>query len=758
MIWAGLCWAALAVATTATAHAQELLRTPEAPALAPAGYSGTINTPTAAVLPWGTGVASYTGNNPERVRVFQDGAFGSLNLGFGALPGLEIVGRLAVEGNIACNQYLPDCPSGLRDLSVGAKYQLPLHLLPWKLPFDTRVALGFTDYGGAATNFRQTYAVATGTWKALDLSLGYSHPGSRTALMDGAFASAALRLPWGLAAVAEHDTRNARLGFQYRTALSDNTTLQAGFSRNVSGTSNGQPWQGTVALQWRMGAPATLFKPREERVLWAPAASREAAQQQQALAAGVAAAPGAGAVGPAAVNAAVNAATDAAGPAAQLAAALRVAGFTQVVVRFWPESTGEPAAAKAGLAAAPASRRALWWVRAEPLRWRPSRAEALGVLLGQWATVAAGHPGDLMAELTYMGQPTVGAYGDAICLPEWLAGGSPCTLDQALQFLRAGVVPETVRTRARGTPQAERRERGPLVLWPRLEVGPGLRTIVGSEYGVVDYSLAAELGAEVQLAPGLFWQGVLSAPVRASDDYQDGGIYSGRRHPSLGMDSALLTYFRPLGGGVLAQASAGYIDRRYKGGQVDVYWSTPGGRWRFNVLGGRYQHDVTGVKQAPLLAGGRWSVLPGRWQAEVMAGRFLGGDKGASLTSRHWFGDTQVALYARSSEGTAGSTFATRRSFIGFTLSRPLGTRRTVAVGPVGLRLRDRFSWGQESKVAESDNYITAGYGEVPRLRHGLYTDGTDYDRTGAADLRAAAERIRAAARYAGPVVAGEGE
>ncbi|MDZ4161034.1 MAG: YjbH domain-containing protein, partial [Burkholderiales bacterium] len=139
--------------------------------LSPSGYTGAINTPTADVLPMGSATLALTNSIPEQAQRFKgSGGFGGLNLGFGLFPGLELVGRLAFDGDLQCNLFSgAACKGGTRDLSVGGKYQLPL-----TLPFNTRLAVGATDYGGAATNYRQAYGVATSTLGPVDVSLGYS--------------------------------------------------------------------------------------------------------------------------------------------------------------------------------------------------------------------------------------------------------------------------------------------------------------------------------------------------------------------------------------------------------------------------------------------------------------------------------------------------------------------------------------------------------------------------------------------------------
>lgn len=157
--------------------------------LSPSGYTGSINTPNAHVQSWGVANLAWTNNNPEYARSFQEGHFGSLNVGIGLLPGLEVVGRLAFDGDLNCNMYQAGCNSRSRDLSLSAKYQLPL-----QLGDHTRVAVGMSDFGGAATNFRQVYGVATTQWRNTELSLGYSHAQSTRALMHGVFGSARFAL------------------------------------------------------------------------------------------------------------------------------------------------------------------------------------------------------------------------------------------------------------------------------------------------------------------------------------------------------------------------------------------------------------------------------------------------------------------------------------------------------------------------------------------------------------------------------------
>lgn len=733
--WGSVSYAAWLACSPLLAQAEEPWPTAQ---LAPTGYTAAINSPTADVLPWGGAGLSLTNSNPERTRKKPQGSFGSVNAGFGLLPGLELVGRLAYEGDLDCNLYLKSCAGGQRDLSVSAKYQLPV-----ELPLDTRLALGFTDYGGAATSYRSYYGVATSTWGPLDLSLGYGRPKSASALLDGVFGSVALRLDDHWSAALEHDSRESRLGLNYLRPLGRDLALRVGASRKLTDSTGQQTWQMNAALNWVMGQTPEPFMPRR-----APVATQSYAGAD-ALASPWSSAPPAAYAAPVAAAApAAPAAMDvAAAPltAEGLAQALQASGFAQVSVRHSPAQAGQPA---------------LWQVQAEPRRWRQSQLDALGAALAAWfKPVGAKATDELLLTLTYQREPVLHAYTNAACLDGWLQGWTRCAglagadgqPGRALWLSRDGEWPAELQARLQSRREAASPESvqqafedgGPAWL-PQFEIGPGLRTAVGTELGLFDYSLALELGTEVNLAPGLFWQGVLSAPMLHSNDFKDGQPFAGYRPKELGFDSSLLSYWKALPHGVAAQASAGYIDRSYRGGMVEGLWTTEDGRWRLSATTGRFEHEHTAARQTPLLGSARWSLVPGAWQLEATAGRFLGGDKGYNLASKHWFGDTLINLFYRDTQGDAGTLMAASRQFVGFSISLPLGPKAAQELGPVTLRGSDRFAWGLQTKVGDKDNALTQGYGDQPRVRHGLRTDVTDFDRNGRDDLLASSARLRA--------------
>ncbi len=686
---------------------------PTAPLAAP-GYTAAINTPTADVLPWGGASLALTNGNPERARRIAAGNFGSLNAGLGLLPGLELAGRLAYEGDLNCNMYAPGC-RGQRDLSLSGKYQLPV-----ELPFDTRVSLGFTDYGGAATNYRQIYGVATSSWGPLDLSLGYGKPKSSAALLQGGFGSAVLRLDEHWSTALEHDTHAARMGLQYSRPLSADLALQVGASRRLGDAAGQQPWQMSAQLNWVLG------RPTGEPLALMPSVAPSAAPSRV----------------PEPVAALVPEPLPPAS-AESLLRELRAAGFAQLGVRLLPATGARPA---------------LWQVRAEPLRWRQSQIDALAAALAAWRRLQGSDSSDELAlSLTYQRQPVLGVYTSAACLAAWLEGQGQCGLPtdaeadagaaaqdgNALRLYRSADWPVPLRARlAALAGQPELVDDAPAWL-PQFEIGPGLRNTVGTEYGLFDYSLSLELGFEAGLAPGLSLQGVASTPVARSDDYAPGRVFGAQDHPGTGLDSVFLSYWRPLPAGLALQGAVGRLSRHERGGQADATWMSADGRWRLAGVGGRYTSDLDSRVREPLLAALRYSVAPGSWHLDAMAGRFINGDEGYKLMSSHWMGDARFSFYYRNS-GSPQAALMPERRFLGFEFSLPLGPRAAQEWGPVAVRGRDRWGWGIETKVGESNNNLTRGHGQIPRLRHGLTSDVSDHDRNGLWDLQAQLPRLRA--------------
>ena len=683
--------------------------------MSPSGYSGAINTPTADVLPFNSTLFSITNSIPERARKYPGvGVFGGLNWGFGVLPGLELVGRLTYDGNVQCNEFLSKtiCPTTGRDLSLSGKYQLP-----FTLPYNSRLAVGFTDYGGsAAVNYRQMYAVGTSSHGPVDVSLGLSKGSKGTPLMDGVFGNLTLRVNDQLAVVLESDTQARRLGAHYLQPLTRDMDLQLGYSHKLSGPAHQQSNQFTAALRFQMDKKLRLASQKQQPA-WAgsPAETTPATLDQRALA---------------------------------LSSRLAENGFANIHIAALPAANGQPT---------------LWWVQADPVGWRKDQQQALGSGLVQWMLGQEADDAEVVLSLTYMGQPTTSVHTSRNCLNGFAMGQDSCGKGPALRFFSGKRLPQRLQTALKpntAKPMDTLVSNAAPYAWkPQFELGAHIRSTIGTEFGLADYSAALDVGAQMQLGDlsplgewgkGWMWQGNVLVPVARSQDFDKGGVYYQTGHPKTEVGQALVSYTRyvdtPVADNVAVQASVGAINSYSRGGQLDAVWMNTLGDWRVGGTLGAYSRSNAAGKrttESPALLSVRRSVLAGNWQLEGTVGTFLAGDTGFKAASHHWFGDYKLSFFINDSKGSTASM--PKRRFAGFQLSVPLGPKGSTDTGWGNVRGQDRMAWGVKSKVGDTNNFQTFGYAEVPVPRHGVWTDITNHDRSGPVDMWANRHAMRAA-------------
>jgi hypothetical protein len=724
-------WAVLVLSATMTVNAAADTASKSTLQMSPSGYSGAIKTPTADVLPHGTATISLSNDNPDMSPVSpRSDPLGSINVGFGLFPGLEMVGRLLFHGNLQCNTFLGSSGgcSARRDLSLSGKYQLPV-----LLPYNTRLALGFTDFGGAeaATFFKQTYGVATSTFGPVDVSLGYS-PKSAEKILDrkyniellnGMFGSVTLRATDNWAIIAETDSSSNRLGTHYTLPLRSDMDLQLGISRKTRGAEQRHSAQMTATLHYVLDKKLQEAS-RANQPAWQNAAATAttpntvATLDQRALA---------------------------------LSSRLAANGFANIHIAALPAANGQPL---------------LWWVQADPVGWRKDHQQALGEGLVQWMLGQEADDTDVVLSLTYMGQPTTSVHTSRNCLNSFAMGQDSCGQNLALRFYSGQTLPqrlETAQNNATNTPADSLNtlvsNAAPYAWKPQIELGANIRSTIGTEYGLTDYSAALDVGAQVQLGnlpalgawgQGLMWQGHVMVPVARSEDFDKGGVYHQVGHPKTQVDQALLSHMRyvdtPLAKNVALQASVGAINRYSRGGQVDATWVNPVGDWRVGgTLGVYSRNNVTGNRstEVPALLSVRHSALAGQWQLEGTVGTFLAGDTGFRVASHHWFGDYRMSFFINDSK--ISTVTMPKRRFAGFLVSLPLGPKESTATSWGTVRGQDRMAWGVQTKIGDDLNTLTFGYAEVPRPRHGVWTDITNHDRSGPVDMWASRTAMRAA-------------
>ena len=691
--------------------------------LAPSGYSGIINVPHADVMSQGTMVGSWSNSNPESTRLYKGyGPFGGYNLGFGVLPNVEAVARLSYDGDLNCDLYFSGCKSSTRDISVNGKVRLPLP----PLPLNTRFAVGMSDYGGAATLYRQAYGVGTSTLGPMDVSVGFSraqpsdHGGG---LIQGKFAGVALHVTDNIKLLAENDSRESRVGASVGWRPLPDWGMAVAASRKLSHNTPQQTQQLMVTLSYdmdgyaiRKGQPsATAPKHLAEQVL-PHVVSAVVNPEVNQIAAPV-------------VSEVMALDEDEEAKskvkAKEVAEAMVAAGFSEVSV------------GRDGM---------LWHVRAEPRVWRKNRLDALAAAMGVWLKVQGESTRDVVYTLTYLQNPVLQARTNSACLYHYAKGVGLCDKLKPIQLKSEPIAMaqslEAVQWSVRGD--------GTQFLRPDFEIGPSASYAVGTEFGLTDYSLGLSKGWELPLYKGLVWHGYHTQFVSQSDDFKNSQSYF--RRVGLGEKTAwganMLSYTRPLFTGLWAEATTGYLASGVKGSNLTMVWDSPDNRWKLTGVNGLYHREDAPQADPlhPSFVTLRYAVLPGKWALSATKGRFLNNDSGIHLMTTHFFGDNRLRFYYRKT-GPGNEITPNQRAFAGFSWTLPIGPKESYAMGPVTVRGRDQWALGLETKVQEKDNYIEPGYGLFPSIRHGLQADVTDYERGDVGYLEANMHRFWAGLR-----------
>lgn len=726
--------------------------------LSTTGYSGAINTPTAAVMAPGTLGMALTNSIPEKMRQFSGlGYFGSINTGFGLAPGLEAVGRLSYDGLIRCNAYdgITACPSTTRDLSMSFKYQLPLDAyLPKLQNFGLKLAVGANDFGGAAPQFSQKYGVATADNGQYKASLGWSKAVPGQGLMHGAFGNISARVSDQLSWILENDTREFRTGMSYNTRISSNVDLTLAASKKLTHKTAQMPYQMTAGFTYYFGrgnreearTPRALseFMPPSAALAFPPAAvppppvaTKPTAQSANASPVAIRSTvtghtysgwvgnllkdafdKSSGLAAPAALQPVSNLDQD---QAEVIAQKFQEMGFSDIDVGVTAKG---------------------WYVKAEPRLWRQDRMDAFGAALAAFALSPIEADRQLGLRLTFMGQEVAGLSSTMACVRRYLQGEDQCQYEKALKFyFDAEEIP------GQRNVQWLVLQHHDAQFKPRIELSPAASYVLGTEFGLWDYSLGMTYGWEVPLAKGLFWQGYNSKLLVQTANFEDPNHYF--RRVGLGEKSRtganLLVYQTQLMPRTWVQVATGELGYRTAGSQINAAWANREGDLRATWVSGRWKDEVGQYELKPNLFNLGWRPFQNNFQLTFTKGQFLNNDKGHRIGAAFSYGENSVQVYWRKTGPS--EILPNRNDFIGFTVSMPIGPAKSFELGPVSLRGRDRWDLGLETKVRQPDNYIEPGYGLFPGIRHSLDTDVFDYNRADEGILRIYGHKIRVVAR-----------
>ncbi|MEN3275978.1 MAG: hypothetical protein V7631_1768 [Massilia sp.] len=716
-------------------------RVPGGPAsLATSGSSGTLNLPDGRTLPDGAMVLGYNNFLGANFTRFRDAE--NYQFALGLLPHVEISARLAELPR-------PNGTMGLRDLSANIKFMLP-RLFAWQ----PNVAVGVNDVSGGAAYFKSTYLSVSDSFGPVRWIAGAARGED---YLGNYFGSVELPL-WrsGAAVVLERNGETNSLGLRYESRVLPflaNARIVASAQRAFrTATPAGKPYErsafglnlvipvGENGRMWDVPVgdmPVGDMPVRDTAVTPARPAPAAAAV---AAAYPVTGAPPAATPTPAAAPAqppsaaafASNHAANDAAPAPQrpVAQAPMLAG--DALARMREELVA------AGLERVRVGRRgAEIVVEYENHRYNQNEVDAIGIALGAGASLA---PADIRHVSVVTKRAGLQLYKitvEAASYRRFLEDGRWREAQSALSF----------RFRPEGGFGVQWLDgaEGPRG-YSRIKLEPRTVHFVGTEKGLLDYSLAANVQAYVPVWKGAELYASYLETVAESDDVAHG--FLGWAQQRDGLRTAVLSQAFWLTDSIVNVTSAGKYLYDLKGVQNETTWFVSGTddqvRVQYTHLREQLRYRTDDIETGSVSY--MWNYAPLNATVEAGYQRYRGEDQGPFLQLSRWFGDVQAQAYMKRNE---------TETRIGFGLSLPLTPRRGMKPGWTHVEGPGSYMARVETRHARSGecNCINIGVLEEFPMAYGARANLFNQGRVGRDYIVRQMPRMRNAfLQYAGGI------
>jgi hypothetical protein len=585
---------------------------------------------------------------------------------------------------------------GIRDLSASGKVQInPLvGLQHWPL----KMALGVTDYGGAATNFRSYYGVATVQRQNWVASAGFAQSQNNPSNpLTGPFASTALQLaPW-VSVSAESNLHKSWVGLTLRneSLLSKldapkGASLSVSLNQQVRGANPTSAWAGLtlhLPLDWSLGrnSPSRSTMPQQlplgmptgrppELVMPVVQAVPEVQDPSQSHTDAAADHPAA------AHHAEILAMED-------LAKKMAEHGFEGIDIGHVGDTLV---------------------VKFSDFTYEHSLLDGAGVALGLISTLKK-HFSRYQLVQSRWGTPSVGYHGQLHCLAEWI-NDEGCDEEKAVKpfFRNLTKATQGVSWRVKG--------HAPYQHKIRFKLTPAYNYYVATEYSMLDYSVGVNINPSVHLWDGGALEFSQVQHLKSSQEFEKGGFYNYSRIQTANR-RVLLHHMQRFDNGWSARVSAGQLmPGPLEGGQLELRWDSLKGEWAsgINLSSWKAKPNQMGLPSGqPKTAFVRYAPTGSDWRMELISGEYWFKDKGLTAISTHWFGDMQFNYFLRYSMPPE-QFWGGKRSvtLAGIELNFPLTPRRAMQADR-GFQIKGtpRFGVGLITPIGRPDNYIVGSNG-----------------------------------------------
>jgi hypothetical protein len=354
-------------------------------------------------------------------------------------------------------------------------------------------------------------------------------------------------------------------------------------------------------------------------------------------------------------------------------------------------------------------------IQVENTAYAWNMADAAGVALGAVASALGGADQAFELVLTTRGLAQLQVAGRSACLKAWLGGSAVCSDLRITSFN-----------------QNQGHEATDAVTWqdsaawtfrPELQVSPVVASTVGTEYGSFDMDLGANVNLVLPLWKGatLDWNRLESLST-GTRNFEQGGVFYPSRIQAATTRRMLHQMVNVQSVNTQARLSVGTTATQWDGAQIETISQSGQGQHRGGVTTGRFKRDLPGVTQEReyALANYRYAWNDAHsLTTELTYGKFFGGDTGYMVSQRFWHGDTTLTAYMRRTRMSAASP---QVAFAGLMLSIPLTPRQNRGLTHFALRGTPQWSYALETKIMDTDNRLTAGFGTVLNVGEPLAT------------------------------------
>jgi hypothetical protein len=638
-------------------------------ALSPNGYSGLGLVPSANTLKGGTAVLAFDPTVPGAP--ITTGY--NTQIGFGLMDNLELVGRLATN-NQKCNMFSGACPPNTyRDFSSSMKWSLPID---WLKQNSAAVAIGATDFGGAATYFRSYYVVGTKSFDQFDVSLGQAKRGGvGNSMLDGTLASATWRpTEWAnvtVQKVGQHTTAHALLQTPIST---DGSLAWLTFNSRISD----EPVMDKSWIGWGVSMPLDRVEKQSVSKPLEKATPQTGVKDLANL------------------------------RSSDLAEALKARGFYNP--KIGTKANGQLVLELENTAY-------VWNIL-------DAAGVALGVISSAYAKESKEQGFELVLTTRGIGQLKV--TGEAKCVGLWLSKGEVCS-KLAVQSLSqrssdTAWSPSSINTALGGLDESVNWTSGSgWSFRPEIIISPTLVTTIGTDYGSFDGDMGANINALIPLWSGATIENNRIKPLGVgTKNFEQGGLFYASRLKPVTNRTLFHQLFNLPAINTQARFSSGTAYTVWDGRQLETSTQTDYGRHKLGFTEGKFKNDAltNNNERNYRLVNYRFANNDQQTSVtEITQGKFWAGDKGISINQRFWHGDTTLNIYFRRTRMTETQPVV---SFAGIQFAIPFTPRQNKSLEYLGVRGVSQWTYSLETKVLEKDNIITAGFGEVPKVGDSL--------------------------------------